>query len=91
MAEIGDPKFMEAALQEKLKDPTKELAKEIFQFLLPKAEIEITIILSALSMVLATAAVEANMEEEKAVYAFRKSYGNSKRRLKQVIKGMPNE
>jgi len=74
-----------------MEDPVKELAVEVFQFLLPKANVDTTIILSALSMVLATVAVESGMEEEKAVYAFRKSYGNSKRRLKQVIKGMPNE
>jgi len=74
-----------------MEDPVKELAIEVFQFLLPKANVDTTIILSALSMVLATVAVESGMEEEKAVYAFRKSYGNSKRRLKQVIKGIPNE
>lgn len=69
-------------------DPSKELALEIFKFLVPKAELDTTVILSALSMVLATVAVEAGMEEEKAVYAFRKSYGNSKRRLKSVLKGI---
>lgn len=67
-------------------DPSKELAIEIFKFLAPKAELDTTIILSALSMVLATVAVEAGMEEEKAVYAFRKSYGNSKRRLKSLMR-----
>ena len=83
---IGDQEFMETALQEKLKDPSQELAVEIFQFLVPKADVDTTVILSALSMVLATVAVEAGMEEEKAVYAFRKSDGNSKRRLKQLLK-----
>ena len=67
-------------------DPSRALAIEIFQFLAPKAELDTTIILSALSMVLATVAVEAGMEEEKAVYAFRKSYGNSKRRLKSIMR-----
>jgi hypothetical protein len=67
-------------------DPSKELAIEIFKYLAPKAELDTTVILSALSMVLATVAVEAGMEEEKAVYAFRKSYGNAKRRLKSLIK-----
>lgn len=67
-------------------DPSRALAIEIFQYLAPKAELDTTIILSALSMVLATVAVEAGMEEEKAVYAFRKSYGNSKRRLKSIMK-----
>jgi hypothetical protein len=83
---IGDQEFMEAALQEKLKDPSRALAIEIFQFLRPKADLNTTVILSALSMVLATVAVEAGMEEEKAVYAFRKSYGNSKRRLKSIMR-----
>ena len=69
-----------------IEDPSKELAIEIFKFLAPKAEVDTTVILSALSMVLATVAVEAGMEEEKAVYAFRKSYGNSKRRLKSIMK-----
>jgi len=54
-----------------MEDPVKELAVEVFQFLLPKANVDTTIILSALSMVLATVAVESGMEEEKAVYAFR--------------------
>lgn len=67
-------------------DPSRALAIEIFQYLAPKAELDTTIILSALSMVLATVAVEAGMEEEKAVYAFRKSYGNSKRRLKSLMR-----
>jgi hypothetical protein len=67
-------------------DPSRALAIEIFQYLAPKAELDTTIILSALSMVLATVAVEAGMEEEKAVYAFRKSYGNSKRRLKSIMR-----
>lgn len=67
-------------------DPSRALAIEIFQFLAPKADVDTTVILSALSMVLATVAVEAGMEEEKAVYAFRKSYGHSKRRLTSLIK-----
>ena len=67
-------------------DPSKELAIEIFKYLAPKAELDTTVILAALSMVLATVAVEAGMEEEKAVYAFRKSYGHSKRRLTSLIK-----
>lgn len=69
-------------------DPSRELAVEIFQFLAQKAETDTAVILSALSMVLATVAVEAGMEEEKAVYAFRKSYGHSSRRLKSLMKGV---
>jgi hypothetical protein len=66
--------------------PSRELAIEIFQYLAPKANVDTTVILSALSMVLATVAVEAGMEEEKAVYAFRKSYGQAQRRLKTLMK-----
>jgi hypothetical protein len=69
-------------------DPSRELAVEVFKFLMPKSDVDTTVILSAMSMVLATIAVEAGMEEEKAVYAFRKSYGNAKRRLKQIVKGV---
>lgn len=69
-------------------DPSRELAVEIFKFLLPKADVDTQVVLSAVSMVLATIAAEAGMEEEKAVYAFRKSYGNAKRRLKQIIKAV---
>ena len=67
-------------------DPSKELAVEIFKFLITKGEMDTNTILVALAQVLATVAVEAGMEEEKAVYAFRKSYGKAERRLKQVLK-----
>ena len=67
-------------------DPSRELAIEIFKFLAPRVDTDTSVILSAVSMVLATVAVEAGMEEEKAVYAFRKSYGKASRRLKSLIK-----
>lgn len=70
------------------KDPSRELAIEIFHFLTPKVDTDTSVILSALSMVLATVAVEAGMEEEKAVYAFRKSYGQAQRRLKTLLKAV---
>jgi len=93
MSIIDTPEFMEAALEDKIAqslggDPSRELATEIFQFLLPKNNLEVNVILAALSMVLATVAVEAAMEEEKAVYAFRKSYGKAQRRLKAFLKGV---
>ena len=69
-------------------DPSRALALEIFHFLTPKVDTDTTVILSALSMVLATVAVEAGMEEEKAVYAFRKSYGNASRRLKSLLRNV---
>lgn len=67
-------------------DPARELAVEIFKFIAPRAELNTDVILAGVSMVLATIAVEAGMEEEKAVYAFRKSYGNAQRRLKRFLK-----
>jgi hypothetical protein len=67
-------------------DPTRDIAVEVFQLLATKANTDTAVILSAVSMVLATIAVEAGMEEEKAVYAFRKSYGNAQKRLKRMMK-----
>jgi hypothetical protein len=67
-------------------DPTRDVAIEVFQLLATKAETDTAVILSAVSMVLATIAVEAGLEEEKAVYAFRKSYNNAQRRLKRMMK-----
>lgn len=67
-------------------DPTRDIAIEVFQMLAAKADTDTAVILSAVSIVLATIAVEAGMEEEKAVYAFRKSYGNAKKRLKRLMK-----
>ena len=67
-------------------DPTRDIAIEVFQLLATKAETDTAVILSAVSIVLATIAVEAGMEEEKAVYAFRKSYNNAQRRLKRLMK-----
>jgi hypothetical protein len=67
-------------------DPTRDIAIEVFQLLATKANTDTAVILSAVSMVLATIAVEAGMEEEKAVYAFRKSYGNAQKRIKRMMK-----
>ena len=66
--------------------PSQKLAIEVFKFLAQKADMDTTVILTALSITLATLAVEAGMEEEKAVYAFRKSFGEAQRRLKRVLK-----
>jgi len=68
------------------KDPSRQIALEIFQLLTPKAEVDANIILAAVSMVLSTIAVEMGMEEEKAVYAFTRSFRNAKSRLKRLVK-----
>lgn len=65
--------------------PSRQLAIDIFKFLAPKAEMDVSVILTALSLTLATVAVEAGYEEEKAVYAFRKAFGDAQRRLKRKI------
>jgi len=70
----------------KEQDPSRQIALEIFQLLTPKAEVDANIILAAVSMVLSTIAVEMGMEEEKAVYAFTRSFRNAKSRLKKLVK-----
>lgn len=67
-------------------DPSREIAISILKVLSEKGGVDTVVILSAVSMVLSTIAVEAGLDEEKAVYAFRKSYGNAQRRLKRMIK-----
>jgi len=73
---------------EKIKetDPSRMIALEIFQLLTTKGEVETKVILAGVSMVLATIAVEMDMEEQKAVYAFTRSYRNARMRLKRLIK-----
>lgn len=67
-------------------DPSREIAISILKLLSEKGSTDTVVILSAVSMVLATIAVEAGMEEEKAVYAFRKSYNNAQRRIKRMMR-----
>ena len=73
-------------MENKEQDPSRQIALEIFQLLTPKAEVDANIILAAVSMVLSTIAVEMGMEEEKAVYAFTRSFRNAKSRLKKLVK-----
>jgi hypothetical protein len=68
------------------KNPSRQIALEIFQLLTPKAEVDANVILAAVAMVLSTIAVEMGMEEEKAVYAFTRSFRNAKSRLKKLVK-----
>ena len=73
-------------LKLKENNPTEQLALDIFKFLVPKADLDTSIVLASLSIVLATVSVEAGIEEEKAVYAFRKSYGHASKRFKRLYK-----
>ena len=70
----------------KEQDPSRLISLEIFQLLAPKADTDVKVIMAAVSMVLSTIAVETGLEEEKAVYAFTRSYRNAKSRLKHVMK-----
>jgi hypothetical protein len=67
-------------------DPSREIAISIMKVLTEKGDTDTVVILTAVSMVLATIAVEAGLEEEKAVYAFRKSYNNAHKRLKRMMR-----
>jgi len=69
----------------KEQDPSKLIALEIFQLLAPKADTDVNVILSAVSMVLSTISAEVGMEEEKAVYAFTKSFRHAKSRIKNIV------
>jgi len=68
------------------KDPIKEIAMNVLASLRNYEATDVRDILTGVSTVLATLAVEAGMEEEKAVYAFRKSFRNADSRLKQLQK-----
>jgi hypothetical protein len=64
----------------------EELGVALMEFIGTLEDTPIQGILAALSVVTATIACEAGYEEEKAVYAFRKSYGEAKRRIQRLRK-----
>ena len=64
----------------------QELGVALMEFIGTLDKTPVTGILAALSMVTATIACESGYEEEKAVYAFRKSYGEAKRRIQRLRK-----
>jgi DNA-binding XRE family transcriptional regulator len=67
-------------------DPSLELAVEIFKVLKTRPNADVKDIMASVSLVLTTIAVETGMEEEKAVYAFTKSFRSSKSRLKNLVR-----
>ena len=69
-----------------MSEDSHQIVLDIFEFLRTKQNVETKVILTALSMVLATIVAEAGVEEEKAVYAFRKSISYAYRRMKQIAK-----
>ena len=64
----------------------EELGVALMEFIGTLENTPIEGILAALSVVTGTIAYEAGYEEEKAVYAFRKSYGEAKRRIQRLRK-----
>ena len=63
-----------------------QLGLMLMEFLGTLENIPAPSMLAALSIVTATIACESGYDEEKAVYAFRKCYGEAKRRIKRLQK-----
>ena len=64
----------------------QQLGIMLMEFLATLEDTPTPSILAALSMVTATIACETGYDEEKAVYAFRKCYGEAQRRIKRLQK-----
>jgi hypothetical protein len=62
------------------------LVLEIFDFIKAKENEDVNMILTALTIVVSTIAVETMVEEEKAVYTFRKLYRKAESRMKSYLK-----
>jgi hypothetical protein len=62
------------------------LVLEIFDFVKSKENEDVNMILTALTIVVSTIAVETIVEEEKAVYTFRKLYRKAESRMKSYLK-----
>ena len=62
------------------------LVLEIFDFVKSKENEDVNMILTALTIVVSTIAVETMVEDEKAVYTFRKLYRKAESRMKSYLK-----
>ena len=71
-------------MTEKYNVTAEDLGVMLMEFLGKLEGVKTSGILAALSMVTASIANEAGYDEEKAVYAFRKCYGEAKRRAKRM-------
>ena len=65
-----------------------ELGVMLMEFLGTLEHKQAPSMLAALSIVTATIACESGYDEEKAVYAFRKCYGEAQRRVKRLKKDL---
>jgi hypothetical protein len=73
------------------KHPVEEVAQAIMTTLEQFKQRESLDVISGISMVLTTLLAEMDVEEEKAIYSFTKSLGQSYRRIKAVRKAMEKQ
>ena len=64
-------------------DPSQKLAVEIYQTIAESGELDVSVVMAGLGVVMSTIIVEIGMPEEKAIYAFGKSLAAARRREKQ--------
>jgi hypothetical protein len=82
--ELIDVNYTRKNMNQPKVDPAKLLAIELFKQIAPRMDMNINEILAGVCIVLSTIAAEAGMTEEKAVYAFTKSFRQAQQRVKKV-------
>jgi|APCry1669189204_1035204.scaffolds.fasta_scaffold101276_3 hypothetical protein len=63
-------------------EPLQQLATNIYKTIAESEELDVSVVMGALGVVMSSIIVEIGMPEEKAVYAFRKSLAAAERRAK---------
>lgn len=64
-------------------DPSHKLALQIYKTIAASGELDVSVVMAALGVVMSTIIVEIEMPEEKAIYAFGKSLAAARRRAKR--------
>lgn len=64
-------------------DPSQKLAVQIYKTIAESGELDVSVVMAGIGVVMSTLIIEIGMPEEKAVYAFRKSMAAARRRAKQ--------
>ena len=62
----------------------QQLATNIYKTIAEAEELDVSVVMGALGVVMSSIIVEIGMPEEKAVYAFRKSLAAAERRAKDA-------
>jgi ABC-type Fe3+ transport system permease subunit len=65
-------------------DSSQVLAVKIYKTIAESGELDVSVVMAGLGVVMSTIITEIDMPEEKAVYAFRKSLAAAKRRAKAM-------